>query len=228
MLGCLLSITLPSSWELSDKRVGGWAMLHFLLAGGGPATLQKGASLFAAGMPGNVAFRLHSGWIALTRHSPPFPAHGETSAWVVALVLPGEVVCADDLAAVGADAAVCLGEVTASTAEATLPRGPVATAAAFSHTAKARHRVAALLAELFDRLHRLGLAPGGYFLLPLTLEQFAHACGVELACIRSALEELLDSRVLRCAFQACEGLAIGVADATGLRALGWSHRLRRE
>lgn len=202
-------------------------MFHSLLAGGGgPATFQKGTSLIAAGAPGDVAFRLHSGWVALTRRRPLPPDHGAASAWVVALVLPGEVVCTEDLAAVGADAAVCLGEVVASTAGATLPRGPVAALAAFSHAAKARHRAAALLAEVFDRLHRLDLAPGGHFLLPLAPEQFADACGVEPACIGGALEELLDSRVLRCAFQACEGLAIGVADAAGLRALGRSHRLR--
>ena len=200
-------------------------MLYSLIAGGGPSTFQKGTSLIAADVPGGVAFRLHSGWVALTRHKLPFPVHGGASTWVVALVLPGEVVGAEDLAAVGADAAVCLGEVVASRAGTALPRWPPATAPAFLHTAKARHRVAALLAEVFDRLHRLDLAPGGHFLIPLTPEQFADACGVEPACVGGALEELLDSRVLRCAFQSCDGLVIGVADTTGLRALGRSHRL---
>lgn len=203
------------------------ALLDFLLAGGGPAVFQKGAFLITADAPRDVAFRLHSGWVALTRQGPTFPTHGE-SAWVVELVLPGEVVCAEDLSVVGAGAAVCLGEVVASMARTAFPREPIAAVAAFSHTAKARHRVAALLAGVFDRLHRLGLAPGGHFLLPLTPEQLAHACEVEAACIDSALKELLDSRVLQCAFQACEGWAIGVADATGLRALGRSHRLRMD
>lgn len=206
----------------------------------GPVALRRGDALITPGGASGVAFRIQSGWIALVRSA----SASEGIHTVVGLALPGDLVGTDLLAASRADAAVCLGPVLAVVAsEAVLRELAVSdTAAALwlsrqesaqRHWAEfrtamvqeggprqERRRLTALLSWILDSLENQRGESVDAFLLPLSLEQTAGLVAASPERFGDALEWLLDTRLLRCAYPTAEGIVFGVADRSGLHAIG--------
>ena len=205
--------------------------------GSGRVAFERGVDLIRQGESDGSVFRLHSGWIGLTRDEP-----GYAAPRIVGLVLPGDLIGLEALlgrkARVGA---VCLTHVSAHVADRTTLRASAhgnvalylmwqiteqqrrseALAARFS-SQKVRDRVAAALDDVFVRLRRIGSASNGAFLLPLTRTQFAAYVAADPEAVDDAVVQLQDLRTLSAFLWQPNGIVVSVADPSNLATLSGS------